>query len=176
MVELGCGTGLNFELLHEKIGPTGRLIGVDLTDAMLEVTHRRVVDKGWRNVELVQNDALDYDYPAAVNGIISTFALSLIPECDLVIQRAAQALALGGRITLLELQMPNYWPDWLISIAMAFIRPFTLSDEWLERRPWHTIGRAMLDKLTDVNVENRFFSTTYIISGLQRATGPKRPN
>ena len=80
MVELGCGTGLNFELLQEKIGPTGRLIGVDLTDAMLEVTHRRVVDKGWRNVELVQNDALDYDYPAAVNGIISTFALSLIPE------------------------------------------------------------------------------------------------
>ena len=173
VVELGCGTGLNFELLQKKIGPTGRLIGIDLTDAMLEVAHRRVVDKGWRNVELVQNDVLDYDYPADVNGIISTFALSLIPECDLVIKRAAQALAIGGRITLLELQMPNYWPDWLIGIAMALIRPFTLSDEWLERRPWQTIGRAMLENLTDVNIENRFFSTTYIISGLQAVTEPR---
>ncbi|MGE5145849.1 MAG: class I SAM-dependent methyltransferase, partial [Candidatus Eiseniibacteriota bacterium] len=35
VVDLGCGTGLNFGPLEEKIGETGRLVGVDLTDAML---------------------------------------------------------------------------------------------------------------------------------------------
>lgn len=92
MVELGCGTGLNFELLQRRIGPIS-LIGVDLTDAMLKQAQQRVEERDWRNVELVQGNALDYDLPVDVTGIISTFALSLIPEWDPVIQRAAQVLA-----------------------------------------------------------------------------------
>jgi ubiquinone/menaquinone biosynthesis C-methylase UbiE len=35
VVDLGCGTGLNFSLLQGQVGPRGRIIGVDLTDAML---------------------------------------------------------------------------------------------------------------------------------------------
>src|SRR5215467_13151484 len=42
VVDIGCGTGLNFALLQEAIGETGRIIGVDLTDAMLEQARRRV--------------------------------------------------------------------------------------------------------------------------------------
>ncbi len=37
VIELGCGTGLNFPLLMEQIGPEGRVIGVDLTPEMLDV-------------------------------------------------------------------------------------------------------------------------------------------
>lgn len=165
VVELGCGTGLNFELLQKRIGSAGHLIGVDLTDAMLEEARQRAVDRDWRNVELVHGDALDYDYPNVVNGVTSTFALSLIPECDVVIQRAAQALAPGGRLALLGLQMPANWPGWLVDMAMAFIRPFALTEEWLERQPWQTIRRAVQDNLTDVNIEQRYLGTTYIISG-----------
>jgi demethylmenaquinone methyltransferase/2-methoxy-6-polyprenyl-1,4-benzoquinol methylase len=172
VVELGCGTGLNFELLQKRIGSAGRLIGVDLTDAMLEEARRRVVDMGWRNVELVQGDALYYDFPADVNGVISTFALSLIPECDLVIQRAARALAPGGRLALLELQIPENWPGWLVDVAIAFIRPFALTEEWQERKPWQTIRRAMRDNLADVNIEQRYFDSTYIISGCKVRSGP----
>jgi demethylmenaquinone methyltransferase/2-methoxy-6-polyprenyl-1,4-benzoquinol methylase len=165
VVELGCGTGLNFDLLQDQIGPTGRLIGVDLTDAMLEEACRRVVDRSWQNVELVQGDALDYDYPADVNGVISTFALSLIPECDLVSQRAARALASGGRLALLDLQIPDNWPGWLVDMALAIIQPFALTEEWLERRPWQSIRRSMQDNLADVKVEQRYLGSTYIISG-----------
>lgn len=139
---------------------------------MLEEAHRRVVDGGWRNVELVQGDALYYDFPADVNGVISTFALSLIPECDLVIQRAARALAPGGRLVLLELQIPENWPGWLVDVAIAFIQPFALAEEWQERKPWQTIRRAMRDNLADVNVEQRYLTTTYIISGRKVRSGP----
>jgi len=165
VVELGCGTGLNFELLQERIGPSGRLIGVDLTDAMLQQAHQRVADKGWRNVELVEGDALEFDYPAGLNGVISTFALSLIPQCDLVIERAAGALAPGGRLALLDLQLPDNWPGWLVDGALFLVRPFSVTEEWLERQPWQTIRRAMRDNLADVNVEQRYLNTTYIVSG-----------
>ncbi len=43
VVEIGCGTGLNFPLLQQAVGPEGRLIGVDLTDSMLEQARQRVL-------------------------------------------------------------------------------------------------------------------------------------
>ena len=48
VVDIGCGTGLNFALLQEAIGETGRIIGVDLTDAMLEQARQRVAAHGWK--------------------------------------------------------------------------------------------------------------------------------
>lgn len=165
VVEIGCGTGLNFELLQERIGPAGRLIGVDLTDAMLEQARRRVEEKGWTNVVLVQGDALEYDFPPDLNGVISTYALSLIPDCDPIIERAARALAPGSHLVLLDLKLPENWPGWLVDVAMVLVRPFSLTEEWLERRPWQTIRQALGDNLTDVEVAQRYLGTTYIISG-----------
>ena len=163
IVELGCGTGLNFELLQERIGPAGLLIGVDLTEAMLEKTRKRVTEKG--NVKLVHGDALEYVYLTDVDGVISTFALSLIPRCDLVIQRAATALTSGGGLALLELQIPDNWPGWLVNVALASVRPFALTEEWLERRPWQTIRQEMKENLVDFNLIQRYLSTTYIVAG-----------
>ncbi len=97
VIEIGCGTGLNFGLYQDIIGPEGAIIGIDLTDAMLEQARRRVERQGWRNVELIHGDALHADLPAGVNGVISTFALSLIPEADQVIERGSRILVDGGR-------------------------------------------------------------------------------
>ncbi len=46
VVDIGCGTGLNFPHLEHVIGPGGRIIGVDLTDAMLEEAKLRVEKHG----------------------------------------------------------------------------------------------------------------------------------
>jgi len=48
VVDLGCGTGLNFSLLQEQVGPRGKIIGVDLTDAMLTEANARVAAHGWQ--------------------------------------------------------------------------------------------------------------------------------
>jgi len=165
VLEIGCGTGLNFSLYQEVVGPEGQIIGVDLTDAMLEQARKRVSEKDWRNVELVHSDALAYQFPAGVNGIISTFAFSLIPETRQVIEKAANALAPGGRMALLDFQAPSSWPSWLISVGMAAIRPFAVTDEWLERRPWETIKSAMNEFLEDVSVVEMYLGVSYLIAG-----------
>lgn len=51
------GTGLSFDAIEERIGPSGRLIGLDYTEAMLAEAERRVRQKGWGNVRLVRGDA-----------------------------------------------------------------------------------------------------------------------
>src|SRR5262249_125741 len=85
LAAVGCGTGLNFAPLQSAIGPEGRIIAVDLTDAMLDQARRRVARHGWTNVDLVQGDAAHYTFPDRVDGIISTFALTFVPDCARVI-------------------------------------------------------------------------------------------
>ena len=55
VVELGCGTGVNFPLIESRMGSEGRLIGVDISPRMLERAARRVERSKWRNIELVQS-------------------------------------------------------------------------------------------------------------------------
>ena len=59
VVEIGCGTGLNFSLLQEAIGREGKIIGVDISGAMLDRARARVRAADWQNVELVCCSASD---------------------------------------------------------------------------------------------------------------------
>jgi ubiquinone/menaquinone biosynthesis C-methylase UbiE len=75
VVDIACGTG-NFSLLQEKIGPNGRIVGVDFTEAMLTNARERVAENHWRNVELVRSDVAAYHFPEKVDGVISTLRSS----------------------------------------------------------------------------------------------------
>ena len=81
VIDIACGTGLNFPLIEEAIGPEGRIVGVDLTDAMLAQAQDRIKANGWRNISLVQADAADFGFPAGVDAILSTYALTQVPDC-----------------------------------------------------------------------------------------------
>ncbi len=110
VIDIACGTGLNFRLLEEVIGPDGRIVGVDLTDAMLAQAQDRIAANGWSNVSLVQADAAEFDFPAGVDAILSTYALSQVPECAAVIAHGAAALSAGGRWAVLDLKVPGNTP------------------------------------------------------------------
>src|SRR6202007_450115 len=81
VVDIACGTGLNFPLIEEVIGPDGRIIGVDLTDAMLARAQDRVETNGWVQMRLVQAAAAEFSFPAEVDAILSTYALTQVPKC-----------------------------------------------------------------------------------------------
>ena len=134
IVELGCGTGLNFELIERVVGPAGRIIGVDFTDAMLVQARRRVEAHGWRNVSLVESDIARYEFPTGIAGVMSTFALTLVPECDTVIGHAVNALAAGGRLVVLDLKEPAWAPRWLVTSAAWLTRPFGVTADLARRR------------------------------------------
>src|SRR5580698_6441619 len=105
VVDMACGTGLNFRLLERVVGPGGRIVGVDLTDAMLARAQVRIKTNGWSNVRLVQADAGGFDFPAGVKAILSTYALTQVPECAEVIAQGARALSQGGRWVVLDLKV-----------------------------------------------------------------------
>ena len=169
VVDIACGTGLNFPLLEEAIGRDGRIVGVDLTDAMLVQAQRRIEMNGWSNIDLVQADAADFDFPAQVDGILSTYALSQVPGCAQVIAHGAAALSGARRWVVLDLRVPDKTPRWLAQLGIATLRPFASIDEWIARRPWELIRSAMQEELTDVTWTDLFFGTAFLAAGAARA-------
>jgi demethylmenaquinone methyltransferase/2-methoxy-6-polyprenyl-1,4-benzoquinol methylase len=165
VVDMACGTGLNFSLLEKAVGPEGRIVGVDLTDAMLDQARGRIETNSWSNVSLVQADAAEFDFPAGIDAILSTYALTQVPECREVIAHGAAALSAGGRWAVLDLKVPASTPRWLAQLGIATVRPFASIDEWIARRPWHEIRAAMEEMLVDVAWTELFFGTAFLAAG-----------
>ncbi len=165
VVDIACGTGLNFALIEEAIGPDGRIVGVDLTDAMLAQAQDRIETNGWRNVSLVQADAVAFEFPTEVDAILSTYALSQVPECAQVIAHGAAALSAGGRWAVLDLKVPGNTPGWIAQLGTAMVRPFASIDDWIMRRPWEAIRAAMQEELPDLSWTELFFGTAFLAAG-----------
>jgi len=161
VVELGCGTGLNFGHVQKAIGQEGKIIGVDLTDAMLDGARDRVAREGWTNVELVQADLAEWQFPPGVSGVYSTLALTLVPEYDTIIERACRALSPEGRLAVLDMKEPSGWPAWLIRFAAWLNKPFGVSLDLTERHPWESIGR----RLTETHYREYYFGALYLCAG-----------
>ena len=168
VVDIGCGTGLNFALLQEAIGPEGRIIGVDLTDAMLEQARLRVAKHGWKNVELVQNDATQYEFPTWVDGIISTFALTFVPDCERVILNGCRALAPERRWVVLDMAWPTGWPLWWRHLLFFLRLPsYGITADVVQRRPWQTIWETMERHLVNLARKQFWMGFFYLASGEQ---------
>jgi demethylmenaquinone methyltransferase/2-methoxy-6-polyprenyl-1,4-benzoquinol methylase len=177
VVEIACGTGLNFPLIEEEIGPEGRIVGVDLTDAMLAQAQHRIETSGWSNVSLVQADAAEFEFPIGVDAILATYPHALLPKSGQVIAHGAAALHAGGRWVVLDLKVPDNTPRWLTRLGIATVGRSGSLEEWIVRRPWEAIRVAMQDTLTDVSWTELFFGVAYLAAGSRGPrTGDERPH
>jgi demethylmenaquinone methyltransferase/2-methoxy-6-polyprenyl-1,4-benzoquinol methylase len=169
VVEIGCGTGRNFSLLERAVGPGGAIIAVDVSEAMLARARKRVARHGWSNVELVLSDAVSYEYPAPVDGVLSTYALVVLPEYDRVIERACGALKEGKRCAVLDQKLPSGPASLLVPLLDLLSRPLDYSRIIGERRLWESIRRHA----GNVRVEERYFGFVYLAVGEKNAAGAR---
>jgi ubiquinone/menaquinone biosynthesis C-methylase UbiE len=162
VVDLGCGTGANFSYLQQYIGDSGHIIGVDLSEEMLDQAQRRIASNGWQNVELIQADMAHYSFPSGVAAVLSTFAITLVPEYDMVICRGAAALHPGGHLAVLDIKKPDNWPAWLIRFAVLLNKPYGVSLDLAVRHPWESVGRY----LRPVMFREFYFGAIYLSVGI----------
>ncbi len=166
VVELGCGTGLNFPLIIELVGPEGRLVGVDLSPEMLAQARERVRRAGWQNVELVHADIAGYVFPEGVNAVFSVGVFGYVEQYDRVVKAASDALAPGGRLVIVDGKEPERLPSWLFRLVLWLARPFGVTRDYFSRRTWESVERH----LRNVSVEQMYGGMIYIAAG----TAPER--
>ena len=120
VLEIACGTGLNFPHLRQLIGERGRVVGVDLTPAMLDLARQAIARRGWQNVAVREADAAQLPFAdAAFEKVFCAFALNIIPEYEQAVAEARRVLVPGGRFVSLEMQVmdASSLSGWLGQVA-----------------------------------------------------------
>jgi SAM-dependent methyltransferase len=103
VLDLGCGAGTDLLIAAQMTGPTGRVIGVDMTPAMLEQARASAREMGLENFEL--HESLIESLPledTSVDVVISNGVIDLVPDKDAVFDEIDRVLRPGGRLQLAD--------------------------------------------------------------------------
>jgi len=119
VLDLGSGAGLDLLIAAEKVGPEGRVIGVDMTDAMIEAARRNVERAGAAQVEI--RKGLIEELPVAdgtVDWVISNCVINLSADKKLVFHEIHRVLRPGGSFSISDI-VAEELPEWLRQEAAA---------------------------------------------------------
>ncbi len=164
VLDVGCGTGLSFQLLHDRIGKGGHIVGIEQCPEMLAKARDRVERNHWSNVELVCAPAATAKTPARANAALFHFTHDVLRE-EAAIDNVLAHLEPGARVVASGLQWapPWVWPTNGFVLMAAMYSVTSLEGLGC---PWDRLAK----RLVDVEVQTTLMGGIYIASGVYAPT------
>lgn len=121
VLDLGSGAGFDAFLAAARVGPTGRVIGVDMTPAMVEKARVNAAQGGYSNVEFRLGDIENLPVAdSSVDLVISNCVLNLVPDKPKAFRELVRVLKPGGRVAISDIVLEKPLPESLQKIAAAY--------------------------------------------------------
>ena len=156
VIEMGCGTGANVPALRERVGPSGRIVGIDVTREMLDRARERPARTG---VHYVQADAARPPVRAA-DAVLATFVAGIFEDPAAAVDAWCDSVIPGGRVALLNFQRsPSAFAAPLNLAFEGFVRlsaPGTRLSTRSHASAFERRVRAARERLTERTVDRRY--------------------
>jgi ubiquinone/menaquinone biosynthesis C-methylase UbiE len=162
VLDVACGTGKSFRLLHEAVGPDGVVVGVEQSPEMLRQARQRVREAGWDNVQLIESSIESADLVGPFDAVLFIYTQDVL-QSDAALARIFAATRPGARVVSTGLKLfPWYLGPanaWLLAISYPYFTSFRGLD-----KPW-----ALLARHLDLHsVRTTYFGSGYIAQGTRR--------
>ena len=110
-LDLCCGTGDLALELRARVGASGRVVGADFSERMLELANEKALDRGMPDVTFEWADALELPYSdASFDAVTVGFGVRNLADLDVGVGEMARVLRPGGRLVILEITQPQKPP------------------------------------------------------------------
>jgi ubiquinone/menaquinone biosynthesis C-methylase UbiE len=141
VLDVGCGTGMCFPLLQQRIGSEGTIVGLDAAPEMLAVAAKRITDNHWTNVNLIECSAEEARIPYVVNHVLFCATHDVL-QSRKALRNVLSHLAPGGWVAAVGGKWAPPWAVGLNTIVATvhapFVRDFTGFD-----RPWSLLAEQV---------------------------------
>ena len=149
ILDVGCGTGINAQAIAKLVGPSGKVIGVDNSTAMLKIAREKASAE---NVEYRLQSVEEMTFPDnSFDGVVCTQVLSYLADPLAAIRRMLQLTKPGGRVFIAETD----WDTLVYSIPdkalqRSVVQSFSdhLGDGWVGRRLYSWCEQAGAQQIT----------------------------
>ncbi|WP_299010024.1 methyltransferase domain-containing protein [uncultured Shewanella sp.] len=121
VLDLGCGTGLDLMLAAEKVGPFGHVIGIDITQEMLDIADKHIKASPFNNIELINAHIESIPCPTnSIDNVISNCVINLSSNKKQVMSETFRVLKPGGSIAFSDMVIDDTIPNWIINQAALY--------------------------------------------------------
>ena len=152
VLDIGCGFGDTAVMFAERVGPTGRVVGMDCCDAFMDYGIKEAQDAGLENLTFINGDALAYPFEPEYDFVFSRFGTMFFSNPVVGLRNMRTALKPGGIVTHIVWRdrADNPWLSMAKDVVLRFLPPPGEDAQTCGPGPFSMANQEMVTKMMEV--------------------------
>lgn len=161
VLDIGCGPGGSFPFLVRAVGPTGQVVGVEISPVHSDLARRRIASNAWKNVEVVESAAQNVSLTGTFAGLLM-FAAPDVYASEEALENIMPSLEENSRVVAFGAKISNRRMSWLLNPFLKLLCNLSFSTTPRpDREPWLKLAKW----IEHPEVKEYFFGLMFLVSG-----------